>query len=255
MRRLAGRGALITGAGSGIGEATAKQFAAEGARVGVLDIEARRVEAVVAAITEQGGDALALRADVSDADQVELAVKQMLAGGRLDVLVNNAAVQHMGALHQCADAAVDAMINVNLKGSVYGCRAVLPTFIAQGHGTVLFTSSVLGLVADPDLAVYGATKAGMLALMRSIAVAYGPQGIRAVAVCPGDVETPLVAEYFQFQPNPSAARDAVYAHYPLRRIADPGEVAKVLVFLASEEASFISGTPIVVDGGLLANVY
>ncbi len=256
MKRLEGRVALITGAGSGIGAATAQVFAESGAAVGVLDVDPGKAREVVSRIEALGGQAVALAADVSAFDQFDAAVQHLLRRyARVDVLVNNAAVQIMGPLHAFGDEDFDRVIAVNLKGSFNGCRIVLPVLMQQGHGVILFTSSVLGLVADPDLAVYGATKAGMIALMRSVALAYGSHGIRAAAVCPGDVETPLVAEYFRFQPDPEAARQAVSRHYPLGRIAQPTEVAKVLAFLASDDASFVSGSSVIVDGGLLANVY
>lgn len=256
MKRLEGRVALITGAGSGIGAAVARVFAEDGAAVGVLDIDSTRARDVARHIAGVGGEAMALTADVSVFDQFDAVVQQILHRyARIDILVNNAAVQIMGPLHVFEEEDFDRVLAVNLKGSFNGCRSVLPTFMQQGRGVILFTSSVLGLVADPDLAVYGATKAGMLALMRSVALAYGSHGIRAVAVCPGDVETPLVAEYFRFQPDPDAARQAVSQHYPLGRIARPEEVAKVLAFLASDDASFVSGSSVIVDGGLLANVY
>jgi NAD(P)-dependent dehydrogenase (short-subunit alcohol dehydrogenase family) len=175
--------------------------------------------------------------------------------GRLDILINNAAIQVMGRLHEFTEPDFDRIIAVNLKGMFLSCRLALPIMMQQRKGVILATSSVLGLVADPDLAVYGATKAGMLALVKSIAIAYGTFGIRAVAVCPGDVDTPLVADYFNHQPNPEAARREVERHYPLGRIATPAEIARVFAFLASDDASFISGTEIIVDGGLLAQVY
>ena len=256
MGRLNGKVVLITGAGSGIGAATARIFAQEGARVGILDINPDRANDVAYAIQATDGEAMSLTCDISQAAAVANSVQTLLnRWHRLDILINNAAVQIMGALHTFSDDDFDQVVNVNLKGTFLGCRAVLPVLLEQGEGTILFTSSVLGLVADPDLAVYGATKAAIIGLMRSIAVAYGPHGVRAVAVCPGDVDTPLVADYFSYQADPEAARTAINREYPLRRIAAPEEIGRVLAFLASSEASFISGTCITIDGGLLAQVY
>jgi NAD(P)-dependent dehydrogenase (short-subunit alcohol dehydrogenase family) len=254
--RLAGKVAIVTGAGSGIGEATARAFASEGAKVAVLDVNGTNAQKVSDSINKAGWESIPIVADVSAARDVELAVSQVVGKwNRLDILVNNAAVQIMGRVHEYSEADFDRTIDVNLKGVFLGCRYVLPVMMEQKKGVILSTSSVLGTVGDPDLAVYGATKGGIIALTKSLAVAYGPSGIRAIAVCPGDVNTPLVKEYFDFQADPDLARQRVNAEYPLRRIAEPDEIARVFVFLASDDASFISGSEIYVDGGLLAQVY
>lgn len=254
--RLARKVALVTGAGSGIGAATAQEFARQGAKVGVLDVRSERAGEVAGAIRQAGGEAFAITADVSSASDIQSAIDAVVGQwSRLDVLVNNAAIQIMGPLHEYREEDFDRTIAVNLKGAFLGIRSALKVMLAQGAGVILSTSSVLGLVGDPDLAVYGSTKGGILAMTKAVAVAYGRRGIRAVAVCPGDVNTPLVKEFFDFQPDPDEARSRVYAEYPLGRIAEPQEIARVHAFLASEDAAFISGTEVVVDGGLLASVY
>jgi NAD(P)-dependent dehydrogenase (short-subunit alcohol dehydrogenase family) len=144
---------------------------------------------------------------------------------------------------------------VNLKGVYLGCKYVIPYMIAQGGGSIITTSSALGLVGDPMLPAYGATKGAIIAMTAAMAQAHGAQGIRVNCICPGDVATPLVMEYFDQQPDPVAARNAVNAHYALRRIAQPEEIANVALFLASDESSFITGTHIMVDGGLTSRCY
>ena len=254
--RLAGKVVLITGGGSGVGAAIAQVAHEEGALVGVLDIDTDRAHATAQSIDPTGNRVLAVSADVSQSNQVVQAVDLVVKRyGRLDALFSNAAVQIMGPLHQYEEADFDRTIAVNLKGTFLTCRYALPLMMKQRSGVIVVTSSVLGLVGDPDLSVYGATKGGLIALIKSLAVCYGPFGIRALAVCPGDVNTPMLREFFDFQKDPAASRAEVHGHYPLKRIAEPSEVARVCAFLASDEASFVSGTELVVDGGLLANVY
>ncbi|WP_164821553.1 SDR family NAD(P)-dependent oxidoreductase [Paenibacillus koleovorans] len=255
-RKLEGQVALITGAGQGIGDAAARQFAAEGAAVAVLDSNRDAAERVAERIRQSGGESLAIHADVSRSEAMREAIDQVHARyGAFDVLVNNAAVQIMGLLHEYEEADFSRTIDVNLKGVFLGCKYALPLMMRQKRGVILSVSSVLGVAGDPDLAVYGATKGALIALTKSMAVAYGPHGIRVNCICPGDVRTPMVEQFFEFQPDPEQARRQVYGHYPLRRIAEPVEVAKTLVFLASDDASFISGSHLFVDGGLTAEVY
>ena len=135
------------------------------------------------------------------------------------------------------------------------CREVIPGMIERGSGSIVNLSSVLGWVADPLLPVYGATKAGILGLTRSIAITYGPRGIRCNAICPGDVDTELNQEYFDSHEDSAAFRGRVEHEYPMRRIASTDEIAKVAVFLASDDSSFVTGTDIIVDGGILARIY
>ena len=175
--------------------------------------------------------------------------------GQVDILVNNAAVQYEIALHETTYEQWRTMIDINLGGYFLTCKHTIPIMAQAGGGAIINMSSVMGLVADPKLAVYCATKGGILAMTRAIAVAYGRQGIRANCICPGDVDTPLNQAYFNSFADPAAARTAIENEYPLGRIATPDEVARVCVFLASEDASFINGTQVVVDGGVLAKIY
>lgn len=254
--RLAGKVAIITGAGSGIGRASALRFAREGAQVVVVDWHGDTAQATVDAIRAQGGDALAVAADVSQEEEVARMVAATLATyGRVDILFNNAAIQVFGTLPETSAADWARVMDVNLKGVYLGCKHVIPHMAAQGRGSIVSTSSALGLVGDPVLPAYGATKGGIIAMTASMAQAHGPQGIRVNCICPGDVATPLVMEYFDQQPDPVAARQAVSGHYALRRIAEPEEIANVALFLASDESSFVTGTALVVDGGLTSRCY
>ena len=175
--------------------------------------------------------------------------------GHIDVFHANAAVQAMGRIEDTSVDAWDRMHAVNLRGVYLGARAVLPHLRARGGGSIIVTASLLGIVGDPDLPAYGATKGGLRAMCRALASAHGPENIRVNTICPGDVDAPLFQEFLDFQPDPAAARAEIEQRYPLRRIALPVDVANVAVFLASDEASYLSGIDVVVDGGLLARIY
>lgn len=254
--RLQSKVAIVTGCGSGIGQSIAARFAAEGAAVFGVDWNRSAGEHVASEIAREGGTIAFHEADVSQ----ESAVQGMVAAcleqfGRLDILVNNAAVQHEVALHETSMEQWHRMIDVNLGGVFLGCKFAIPAMIAQGGGVIINMSSVMGLVADPKLAIYCATKGGILAMTRAIAIAYGRQGIRATCICPGDVDTPLNQVYFNSYPDPAAARAAIEEHYPLGRIATPDEIARVAAFLSSDDATFITGTHVLVDGGVLSKIY
>ena len=254
--RLEGKVALITGAGSGIGQASALRFAQEGARVAVVDWNPEGGRETAEAVREQGGQAVYIAADVSqEPDARHMVDAAMEVFGGLDVLFNNAGIQVFGTLPDTSEADWHRVMDVNLKGIYLACKYAIPHMIERGGGSIINTSSVLGLVGDPDLPAYGATKGGILAMTKAMAQAHGRQGIRVNAICPGDVDTPIVREYFQHQPDPEAARHEVAKAYALGRIARPEEIANVALFLASGESSFITGTYIVVDGGLTSKCY
>jgi NAD(P)-dependent dehydrogenase (short-subunit alcohol dehydrogenase family) len=194
--------------------------------------------------------------DVSSEDDVRRIVGRALeAHGRLDILVNDAAVQKE---HLAADVTVEdfhRIVDVNLLGCVLTCREALPAMVAQGSGAIVNMSSVNAFSADPLLPVYGATKAAIIGYTKSVAVAYGPQGIRANVICPGDVDTELNRAFFAAHPDPVAFRTRVEREYPVRRIASTDEIARIAVFLASDDAAFVSGAEIVVDGGITSRIY
>jgi NAD(P)-dependent dehydrogenase (short-subunit alcohol dehydrogenase family) len=253
---LEGKVALITGAGSGIGRASAFLFAEEGARVVVVDWKPEGGRETARRILAQRQTAVFIEADVSrEEDARRMVAGAVEAFGRLDVLFNNAAVQVFGAIPETSAADWQKVIDVNLKGVYLGCKYALPQMIAQGGGCVVNMSSALGLVGDPMMPAYGATKGGILAMTKSMAQAHGRHNIRVNCICPGDVDTPIVQEYFDQQPDPTEARRRVAAHYALGRIARPEEIARVALFLASDESSFLTGTAIVADGGLTSRCY
>jgi NAD(P)-dependent dehydrogenase (short-subunit alcohol dehydrogenase family) len=253
---LRGRAALITGGGSGIGRASALTFAAEGARVVVVDWKPAAGRETVDLIRAQGQAAIFVEADVSqEADAERMVASAVEAFGRLDILFNNAAVQVFGTIPETSASDWHKVMDVNLKGIYLGCKYAIPQMISQGGGCIVNMSSALGLVGDPTLPAYGATKGGILAMTKSMAQAHGRQNIRVNCICPGDVETPLVKEYFDRQPDPAESRRQVASHYALGRIGRPEEIAQVAVFLASDESSFLTGTAVVADGGLTSRCY
>ena len=248
--------AIVTGAGSGIGKATAEYFAQQGAKVVVVDWDASSGEETVEAIMSGGGLAIFRHTDVSIAAQVEAMVAAAVDRfDRLDILVNNAAIQILSRLVETTEADWDRTHSVNLKGVFLGCKYAIPAMKKGGGGTIVNIASVLGLVADPDLAAYCAAKGGVISLTRVAALTYGVDGIRVNCVCPGDVETPLVQDYLNNDSDPVRLRNEICSKYALRRIAEPNEVAKVAAFLASNQSSFMTGSTVVVDGGLTIKCY
>ncbi len=253
---LTNKVALVTGAGSGIGKATAEHFAQQGAKVVVVDWNAQSGEDTAAAIVNAGGRAVFCHADVSIACQVEAAVQTAVEHfGRLDILVNNAAIHIFAKLVETTEADWDRTHSVNLKGVFLGCKYAIPVLKKSGGGAVVNIASVLGIVADPDLAAYCAAKGGVISLTRVAAMTYGADGIRVNCICPGDVETPPVLDYFNRDPDPARLRNEIYSKYALGRIASPDEVARVAAFLASSQSSFMTGSAVVVDGGLTIKCY
>ena len=254
--RLASKVAIITGAGSGIGQATALRFAQEGARVVVVDWNSEGGQETARLIHSSGGEAIFVEADVSqDEDARQMVEMAITTYGRLEILVNNAAIQVFGTIPDTSEADWHRVMDVNLKGVYLGCKYAIPHLAARGGGSIINTASILGLVGDPDLPAYGATKGGVLAMTRAMAQAHGRENIRVNSICPGDVATPLVVEYFEQQPDPEEARRRVASEYALGRIAQPEEIANVALFLASDESSFVTGAHIVVDGGLTSRCY
>lgn len=248
--RLEGKSAVVTGVGSGLGRAIARELATEGARVLGCDVDDAAGEQTMRGIGAYR------RADVSrEADVQALVAAAVETHGRLDVMVNNAAIQIERELVETTEEDLDRILSVNLKGVFFGCKHAVLAMRATGGGAIVNVASVLALVGDGILAAYCAAKGGVLGITRATAVQYGRDGIRCNAVCPGDIDTPLVQAYFDAAPDPAARRSEVEGEYPLGRIARPEEIARAVVFLASPDSAFMSGQPLVVDGGLLAACY
>ena len=248
--RLEGRAAIVTGVGSGLGREIARVLAAEGAHVLGCDVNDAAGEATMDGIGAYRHADVAREADVAAliADAVE-------RFGTLDVMVNNAAVQIEEELAETTEEQLDRILGVNLKGVFFGCKHAVRVMRDSGGGSIVNIASILALVGDGILAAYCAAKGGVLGITRATAVQYGRDGIRCNAICPGDIDTPLVAAYFATADDPAALRAEVEAEYPLGRIAQPEEIARGVVFLASDDSSFMSGQPLVLDGGLLADCY
>jgi NAD(P)-dependent dehydrogenase (short-subunit alcohol dehydrogenase family) len=242
VAELDGRVAVVTGGASGIGAATARRFATEGARVAVVDRDPDGAEAVA---DEIGGTAHAL--DVRDGDAVQKAVDRIVtAAGRIDVLVNNAGTGDLRPLHTVDDRLWHRLIDVNLTGTFNATRSVVPHMLAAGGGTIVNNASLSGLFPTRNEAAYSAAKAGVIALTKSGALEYGPN-VRVNCVAPGHIRTPLTIVWEQMPDAFAPIADAI----PLGRIGEADEVAEVILFLASGRSSYITGQTLVVDGGAM----
>ncbi|MEM8556346.1 MAG: glucose 1-dehydrogenase [Bacteroidota bacterium] len=237
--------AVVTGAAKGIGAATARLFAAEGARVALLDADP--VGAETAAALE---GARFVQCDVSDVRAVTAAFEAVRdAFGGIDILVNNAGIQRYGTVTETTEALWDEVMNVNLKSAFLCAKAALPSMVERGRGVVVNVASVQSFITQANVAAYTTSKTALLGLTRSIAVDYAP-AVRCVAVCPGTVDTPMLRWAVNESPDPDEVMREVNAMHPVKRIAMPEEVAQLIGFLCSAEASFITGQAYRIDGGL-----
>lgn len=249
--KLRGKVAIVTGGGSGIGEASCYAFGREGARVAVVNRTLAKAEAVARAIEAKGGTAIALDADVSVSADVERMIDRAATElGAPDILFNNAGISPSGRITDISEAEWDECLNVDLKSVFLTARRALPLMIEAGGGLILNTAGTFGIRAAKDKAAYSAAKAGVINLTRSIALDYARDKIRCNAICPGYVDTPLNEGF------PASARDAfLEAYQPLRGKIGAGDVAEMAVYLASDAARMITGQIFVLDGGQQAGLF
>lgn len=248
--RLSGKVSIVTGAGSGIGRASAIRFAEEGAFVTCVDLNE---EAARETANDIGEVAEGVGADVSDPDEVNRYTEGTVERwGRLDVVFNNAGVNLPTVFHQASDQLIDRTLNVNVKGVMYGCRAAIPHMLRAGSGSIINTSSVNGLVAEPFLSVYAASKGAIIMLSKGIALDYAKQGIRCNAIAPGWVDTPINYAHAEMLGGLEKVYATIDSFQPIGRPGEPREIANVALFLASDESSFVTGSVVVADGAMTA---
>lgn len=246
--------AVVTGAGSGIGRATARRLADEGATVVVTDVDAEGGRETVDRIGADDGTAEFRSLDVTDREDFGDTLATVAdRHGSIDVLVNNAGIGQPRTFLQETDIEDrDRLFRVNIEGVWNGCHAVVPHMVDQGAGAIVNVSSLAGQIGAPGLATYSMTKGAVLNFTRAVAAEVGPVDVRANAVCPGFVDSDMVDEYFDTFDDPEQARAATVQQYPLRRLATYDDVANAIAFLASDEAAFVTGHGLTVDGGFSA---
>lgn len=244
--KLNGRVAIITGAGSGIGKATALLFAKEGAKVVVADMNEHGAFETAREIVGTGGNAFFFALDVTNREQIKQMVEEVLnAYGRVDILINNAGITQDAQIMKMTEEQWDKVIDVNLKGAFNCTQAVVEAMVKQGSGVILSTSSVVGIHGNFGQANYAASKAGLIGMTKTLAKELGKKGIRVNAIAPGFIATPMTAAV------PEKVLEVMKEKTPLRKIGEPDDIAQAFLYLASDEAKFVTGTVLSVDGGLV----
>jgi meso-butanediol dehydrogenase/(S,S)-butanediol dehydrogenase/diacetyl reductase len=251
--RLKQKVCIITGGGSGIGRATALLFAAEGAQLIIADKDGPRAQAVASECADKGAQAIAVEADVADSADVKRMITETVRRfGRLDVLVNNAGYGIAGSVVETDEDAWDALMAVNVRGVFLCCKHAIPVMKANDGGTIVNTASVVAAVGIGDRAAYCASKGAVAALTRAIAVDHVGDGIRCNAVAPGTIDTPYFDDILGKSPDPAATRKALAARQLIGRLGTAEEIAAGILFLASDESRFATGTILTLDGGMTA---
>jgi NAD(P)-dependent dehydrogenase (short-subunit alcohol dehydrogenase family) len=251
MKKLEGKTAIITGVSHGIGRATAILFAQEGANIVGADIDSGQGKTVIKTLEDLGSNAIFVKTDISISKDVEGLVEKARDFKRIDVLFNNAGIEVVKKLEETSEEEWNRTINVNLK-SVFLCtKYVIPEMRKTGGGVIINNSSTAALVGSFS-PVYSASKGGIVAITKALAVELAPDNIRVNCICPGAIETPMLQRVIEKQGDPKLVRNRRMANYPLGRFGEPEEVAQTVLFLASDESSFVTGTIIEVDGGFVS---
>jgi NAD(P)-dependent dehydrogenase (short-subunit alcohol dehydrogenase family) len=248
--RLENKAALITGGTSGIGEAVAELFAREGAKVAITGRNESRGHAITTRILKAGGEAIFLRTDVRKAAECQRSVDETLRSfGRLDILFNNAGVFFPQTALECSEEEWDLQIDINLKGTFLMSKSALVPMLAQGGGVIINNSSGWGIVGGDRAVAYCASKGGVVLLTKAMAIDHGRQGVRVNCICPGDIDTPMLPEDARMRGLDWKIYLAGCENRPMGRIGTVDEIAKAVLFLASDDSSFMTGAALVVDGG------
>lgn len=251
--RMQDKACIVTGAGSGIGKASAERLAEEGAKVLCVDINTEATWATARGIQEKGGRADGFTADISDLEKVNGFIDCCMDRyGSIDVLVNNAAVNLPGVFHEVDDETIDKTLNVNVKGTIYASRAAIPHMLEQGKGVIVNMSSVNGIVSEPFLTLYSASKGAIVMLTKGIALDYAKQNIRCNCICPGWVDTPINYAHAELLGGIEKVYDSIDLFQPIGRPGQPREIANLVLFLASDESSLMTGSIVSADGGMTA---
>jgi NAD(P)-dependent dehydrogenase (short-subunit alcohol dehydrogenase family) len=252
-RRLEGRVALVTGGTAGIGEAVVRLFAAEGAAVMLCSRRAAAADALAGSVVASGGRAQSMGCDVSDETEVEhLVASTVEAFGRLDIVVNAAGITATGRIEEFGLADWNRIFEINVAGTFLVCKHAVPHLRASGNGSIVNLGSTYGFIGVPGTAAYAATKAAVISLTRSLALELASEGVRVNALCPGATLTPMNVAWLDAQPDRDAALQELIDRHPIGRLATPEDQARAALFLASDDAAYVTGTTLLVDGGRTA---
>ena len=254
MFNLGGKVAVVTGGGSGIGRAISTLFGAQGAHVVVVDLDGQAAEAAAAAITASGGSAEAAPCDVSDAATVKAAFDKIVGRTRrLDILINNAGVAHVGNIERTPEDEFDRLYRVNVKGVYLCCQAAVPVMVRQGGGVILNMASIVSFIGVADRFAYAMSKGAVLTMTKSVAIDYVKQNVRCNCICPARIRTPFVDGFVKknYPGREAAVLQELSAYQPMGRMGSPEEVAYLALYLCSDEASFVTGQAYPLDGGVL----